>query len=74
VAGLLEADPELRRYGTNVEVSGGRVVLAGIVDSEAERERADTFVRVLPDGRRRGKEQSHGKDNLKGKGRSALKR
>jgi len=47
VAGLLEADPELQRYGINVEVSGGRVVLVGIVDSEAERERAGTLVSGL---------------------------
>jgi len=44
VAGLLEADPELRRYAINVEVSGGRLVLVGIVDSEAEKERAGTLV------------------------------
>lgn len=44
VAGTLEADPDLRRYGINVEVSGGRVVLLGIVDSEAEKERAASLV------------------------------
>ncbi|MGB9887204.1 MAG: BON domain-containing protein [Moorellales bacterium] len=45
---LLEADKDLRGYGLKAEVQGSRVTVSGVVDTLAEKQRAEELLRQLP--------------------------
>ncbi|MCR4419395.1 MAG: BON domain-containing protein [Clostridia bacterium] len=45
---LLDADKDLRGYGLKAEVRGSRAIISGVVDTLAEKQRAEELVRQIP--------------------------
>jgi len=48
IQALLNSDKDLRGYGLNAEVTDGHVLLTGIVDALAEKERLTDLVKSIP--------------------------